>query len=181
MKLWSSTTCPRASGGMSTAPPGSTGATFEGGGWSGSSAGNVYGPRQDPHGEAGVVGIFAQKMLLGEQPIINGNGRQTRDFIYVDDVVEANMAAMNKAAHGIYNVGTGKETTINELFAMLAGLINPSVHEIHGPEKRGEQMRIALDASRLTQELDWEPRVSLKDGLERTGEDYRKTVRSAWW
>jgi len=140
---------------------------------------NVYGPRQDPYGEAGVVGIFAQKMLLGEQPIINGNGRQTRDFIYVDDVVEANMAAMNKAAHGIYNVGTGKETTINELFAMLAGLINPSVREIHGPAKGGEQVRIALDASRLTRELDWEPKVSLEDGLARTVEYYRKTVRSA--
>ena len=140
---------------------------------------NVYGPRQDPYGEAGVVGIFAQKMLLGEQPIINGNGRQTRDFIYVDDVVEANMAAMNKAARGIYNVGTGKETTINELFAMLAGLINPSVREVHGPAKRGEQERIALEASRLHRELDWEPRVSLKDGLARTVEYYRKTVRSA--
>jgi len=140
---------------------------------------NVYGPRQDPYGEAGVVGIFAQKMLLGEQPIINGNGRQTRDFVYVDDVVEANMAAMNKAAHGIYNVGTGKETTINELFAMLAGLINPSVREAHGPAKRGEQVRIALDSSRLHRELDWEPKVSLKDGLARTVDYYRKTVRSA--
>src|SRR2546421_109570 len=140
---------------------------------------NVYGPRQDPFGEAGVVGIFAQKMLLGEQPIINGNGRQTRDFVYVDDVVEANMAAMNKAAHGIFNVGTGKETTINELFAMLAGLINPSVREAHGPAKRGEQVRIALDSSRLHRELDWEPKVSLKDGLARTADYYRKTVRSA--
>jgi UDP-glucose 4-epimerase len=97
----------------------------------------------------------------------------------VDDVVEANMAAMNKAAHGIYNVGTGKETTINELFAMLAGLINPSLREIHGPAKHGEQERIALDASRLTREVDWEPKVSLKDGLERTVEYYRKTVRPA--
>ncbi|MGH7410180.1 MAG: UDP-glucose 4-epimerase, partial [Candidatus Methylomirabilis sp.] len=79
----------------------------------------------------------------------------------------------------IYNVGTGKETTINELLAMLAGLINPSVREIHGPAKRGEQVRIALDASRLTRELDWEPKVSLADGLARTVEYYRKTVRSA--
>jgi UDP-glucose 4-epimerase len=141
--------------------------------------GNVYGPRQDPSGEAGVVGIFAQKMLRGEQPIINGNGRQTRDFIYVDDVVEANMVAISRAAHGIYNVGTGKETTINELFAMLAGLINPSVREVHGPEKRGEQMRIALDASRLNRELDWESKISLKDGLARTVEYYRKTLRPA--
>jgi UDP-glucose 4-epimerase len=141
--------------------------------------GNVYGPRQDPSGEAGVVGIFTQKLLRGEQPIINGNGRQTRDFVYVDDVVEANMAAITRAAHGIYNVGTGKESTINELFAMLAGLINPSVREVHGPEKRGEQMRIALDASRINRELDWESKVSLKDGLARTVEYYRKTLGAA--
>jgi UDP-glucose 4-epimerase len=141
--------------------------------------GNVYGPRQDPSGEAGVVGIFAQKMLRGEQPIINGNGRQTRDFVYVDDVVEANMVAITRAAHGIYNVGTGKESTINELFAMLAGLINPSVREVHGPEKRGEQMRIALDASRLNRESDWESKISLKDGLARTVEYYRKTLGPA--
>jgi UDP-glucose 4-epimerase len=141
--------------------------------------GNVYGPRQDPSGEAGVVGIFAQKMLRGEQPIINGNGRQTRDFVYVDDVVEANMVAITRAAHGIYNVGTGKESTINELFAMLAGLINPSVREVHGPEKRGEQMRIALDTSRLNRESDWESKISLKDGLARTVEYYRKTLGPA--
>jgi UDP-glucose 4-epimerase len=140
---------------------------------------NVYGPRQDPYGEAGVVGIFTQKMLLGEQPIINGNGRQTRDFVYVDDVVEANVAALTKAAHGIYNVGTGKETSVNELFSHLASLINPAIREVHGPAKKGEQQRIALDASKFHRELDWEPKVSLKDGLARTVEYYRQTERKA--
>jgi UDP-glucose 4-epimerase len=139
---------------------------------------NVYGPRQDPYGEAGVVGIFTQKMLLGEQPIINGNGRQTRDFVYVDDVVEANVAALNKAAHGIYNVGTGKETSVNELFSLLSGLINPAIREVHGPAKKGEQQRIALDASKFHRELDWEPKVSLKDGLARTVESYRQMERT---
>jgi len=139
---------------------------------------NVYGPRQDPYGEAGVVGIFTQKMLLGEQPIINGNGRQTRDFVYVDDVVEANVAAANKAARGIYNVGTGKETSVNELFSLLAGLINPAIREVHGPAKKGEQQRIALDASKFHRELDWEPKVSLKDGLARTVEYYRQVERT---
>jgi UDP-glucose 4-epimerase len=139
---------------------------------------NVYGPRQDPYGEAGVVGIFTQKMLLGEQPIINGNGRQTRDFVYVDDVVEANVAAVNKAARGIYNVGTGKETSVNELFSLLAGLINPAIREVHGPAKKGEQQRIALDASKFHRELDWEPKVSLKDGLARTVEYYREVERT---
>jgi UDP-glucose 4-epimerase len=135
---------------------------------------NVYGPRQDPLGEAGVVAIFTRKMLVGEQPIINGNGRQTRDFIYVDDVVEANVAALSKAAHGIYNVGTGKETSINELFGVLAGLINPAIREVHGPAKKGEQLTISLDSTRLHRELDWEPKVSLKDGLARTVEYYRQ-------
>ena len=139
---------------------------------------NVYGPRQDPYGEAGVVAIFTQKMLQGEQPIINGNGRQTRDFVYVDDVVEANIAALGKEAHGIYNVGTGQETTINELFSLLAGLINPSVREVHGPAKKGEQQRIALDSSRIHRELDWDPKASLKDGLSRTVEYYRQLERT---
>ncbi len=115
---------------------------------------NVYGPRQDPNGEAGVVGIFTQKMLTGEQPVINGNGRQTRDFVNVDDVVEANLAALTKTARGAYNVGTGQETSVNELFRILAKLINPAAREVHGPAKKGEQLRIALDSSRLHQEFD---------------------------
>ncbi len=139
---------------------------------------NVFGPRQDPYGEAGVVAIFTQKMLQGEQPIINGNGRQTRDFVYVDDVVEANIAALGKEAHGIYNVGTGQETTINELFSLLAGFINPSVREVHGPAKKGEQLKIALDSSRIHRELDWEPKVSLKDGLARTVDYCRQLERT---
>jgi len=139
---------------------------------------NVYGPRQDGNGEAGVVGIFSQKMLNGDQPVINGNGRQTRDFIYVDDIVEANVAALTKTAHGIYNVGTGQETTINELFGILAKLINPAVREVHGPAKKGEQQRIALDAGRLQRELEWETKVPLQDGLAKTVEYYRQTVRT---
>jgi len=139
---------------------------------------NVYGPRQDGNGEAGVVGIFSQKMLNGDQPVINGNGRQTRDFIYVDDIVEANVAALTKTAHGIYNVGTGQETTINELFGILAKLINPAVREVHGPAKKGEQQRIALDADRLHRELEWEPKVPLQDGLAKTVAYYRQTVRT---
>ena len=137
---------------------------------------NVYGPRQDPHGEAGVVGIFTQKMLTGDQPIINGNGRQTRDFVNVDDVVEANLAALTKSARGIYNVGTGRETSVNELFKVLAKLINPEVREVHGPAKKGEQLRIALDSGRLHREFDWEAKVSLEDGLARTVGYYRQTI-----
>ncbi len=134
---------------------------------------NVYGPRQDPEGEAGVVAIFAQKLLHGEQPVINGNGRQTRDFIFVEDVVEANLAAMGKDARGTYNVGTGVETSVNELFQMLAELIQPGSKALHGPAKKGEQARSAIDSAKLRRELGWEPRVSLKEGLARTVEYFR--------
>ncbi|WP_447974509.1 NAD-dependent epimerase/dehydratase family protein [Nitrospira sp. Kam-Ns4a] len=134
---------------------------------------NVYGPRQDPEGEAGVVAIFTQKLLHGEQPVINGNGRQTRDFIFVEDVVEANLAAMGKDARGTYNVGTGVETSVNELFQMLADLIQPGSKALHGPAKKGEQARSAIDSAKLRRELGWEPRVSLKEGLARTVEYFR--------
>lgn len=137
---------------------------------------NVYGPRQDPDGEAGVISIFLQKMLNNEQPIINGNGRQTRDFIFVDDVVEANLAVMGQDSSGVYNVGTGVETSINELFRMLAGLTGSTCKEIHGPAKPGEQMRSVIDPSRMRQELNWEPKVDLSEGLERTVTYFRKQL-----
>jgi len=134
---------------------------------------NVYGPRQDPEGEAGVVAIFTQKMLNGEQPIINGNGRQTRDFIYVDDVAEANLAVMGKEVEGIYNVGTSEEISINELFRLLAELTKSGCKELHGPAKKGEQVRSVVDTRKLRQELGWDPRVSLREGLARTVEYFR--------
>lgn len=134
---------------------------------------NVFGPRQDPHGEAGVVAIFTQKMLAGEQPIINGNGRQTRDFIYVDDVVEAHMAVLGKDVQGIYNVGTAHETSVNELFGKLVDLTKSGCKQLYGPSKKGEQARSVVDASKLRQELGWEPRVSLDEGLSRTVEYFR--------
>jgi len=135
---------------------------------------NVYGPRQDPEGEAGVVAIFMGKMLAGEQPIINGNGRQTRDFVFVDDVVEANLAAMGKEVQGIYNVGTAEETSINDLFRLLVELTNAGCKELHGPAKKGEQARSVVDISRIRQELGWEPKVPLREGLKRTVEFFRE-------
>lgn len=129
---------------------------------------NVYGPRQDPEGEAGVISIFLQKMLNHEQPIINGNGRQTRDFVFVDDIAEANLAAMGQDSCGIYNVGTGIETSINELFRMLAGLTGASCKEVHGPAKQGEQMRSVIDPVRIRQDLGWDPKVELAEGLKKT-------------
>ncbi|MDF0665053.1 MAG: SDR family oxidoreductase [Nitrospira sp.] len=134
---------------------------------------NVYGPRQDPEGEAGVVAIFIQKMLNGEQPIINGNGRQSRDFVFVEDVAEANLAAMGQDAHGVYNVGTGTETSVNELFRVLAGLTGSSAKEVHGPAKLGEQIRSVVDPSRIKQELGWEVKVDLAEGLKQTVEFFQ--------
>jgi UDP-glucose 4-epimerase len=137
---------------------------------------NVYGPRQDPEGEAGVVAIFIQKMLNNEQPIINGNGRQTRDFIFVDDVAEANLAAMGQDSQGVYNVGTGAETSVNELFRVLAGLTGSACKEIHGPAKPGEQMRSVIDPSKIRQELGWDTKVELTEGLKKTVDFFREKM-----
>lgn len=135
---------------------------------------NVYGPRQDPHGEAGVVAIFTQKMLSGEQPIVNGTGRQTRDFVFVEDVVDAHLSVMGKDVQGCYNVGVGEETSINELFGMLADLTKSGSKQVHGPAKKGEQARSVVDSTKLRQELGWEPRTPLSEGLSRTVEFFRR-------
>ena len=135
---------------------------------------NVYGPRQDPHGEAGVVAIFTQKMLSGEQPIVNGTGRQTRDFVFVEDVVDAHLSVMGKGIQGCYNVGVGEETSINELFGMLADLTKSGSKQVHGPAKKGEQARSVVDSTKLRQELGWEPRTPLSEGLSRTVEFFRR-------
>ena len=138
---------------------------------------NVYGPRQDPEGEAGVVAIFAQKLLNGEQPIVNGNGRQTRDFVFVEDVVEANMAVLDREAQGVFNVGTGQETTINTLFQILLEQTKSTAKELHGPAKKGEQQRSVIDATKFRQELGWDPKVTLEEGLGRTVEYFRSVQK----
>ena len=134
---------------------------------------NVYGPRQDPEGEAGVVAIFIQKMLNNEQAVINGNGRQTRDFVFVDDVVEANLAMMGQETQGTYNVGTGVETSINDLFRILVQHTGSTCKEIHGPAKKGEQARSVIDCTKLRQEVLWEPKADLSEGLKKTVEYFR--------
>ncbi|RPH81899.1 MAG: NAD-dependent epimerase/dehydratase family protein [Nitrospiraceae bacterium] len=137
---------------------------------------NVYGPRQDPDGEAGVVAIFIQKLLNNEQAIVNGNGRQTRDFVYVEDVVEANLAVMGQEIQGTYNVGTGEETSINDLLRILVRHTNSTCKEVHGPAKNGEQARSVIDSSKLRQELSWEPRTELGEGLKRTVDYFRERL-----
>lgn len=136
---------------------------------------NVYGPRQDPFGEAGVVSIFIQKMLKGEQTIINGDGEQTRDFVYVKDVARSNILAIkNTMSENIFNIGTAVETSVNEIFNHIRNAINPSIEEKHGPSKMGEQKRSVIDCSKAKEILHWEPVHLLDDGLESTC-DYFKT------
>ena len=137
---------------------------------------NVYGPRQDPDGEAGVVAIFIQKLLNNEQAIVNGNGRQTRDFVYVEDVVEANLAVMGQETQGTYNVGTGEETSINDLLRILIAHTNSTCKEIHGPAKIGEQVRSVIDSNKLRQELSWDPKTELSEGLKRTVDYFRERM-----
>lgn len=128
--------------------------------------GNVYGPRQNPHGEAGVVAIFSKMMLEGRNPIINGDGEQTRDYVFVGDVVQANVAALeNEGASGVYNIGTGVETSVNELFGQLNALSGGTFEEKHGEAKPGEQKTSSLDASRAAAELGWKPEIGLEQGL----------------
>lgn len=129
---------------------------------------NVYGPRQDPHGEAGVVAIFSQRLLAHEPAIINGDGEQTRDFIYVEDVVRANVLAVTTDLRGIYNVGTGIETSVNVLYAYLAKHTGSTQRPRHGPSKAGEQQRSVLDNRKLQAATKWTPTVSLDEGLRHT-------------
>lgn len=135
--------------------------------------GNVYGPRQEPEGEAGVVAIFSKLMLDGGQPIINGTGKQTRDFVYVDDVVESIMVTIGEDIQGIFNVGTGQEATVNECYGIIKELTNSSCKDLYGAAKKGEQFRSVLDVRKLREGFDWEPQVSLAEGLKMTVEFFK--------
>ncbi len=141
---------------------------------------NVYGPRQNPHGEAGVVAIFADRMLRGEEVTINGSGEQTRDFVYVGDVVAANVAvALRDDLRGPYNVGTGVETSVVALHAALANAIGDARPPRHGEAKAGEQMRSVLDGQALREAAGLGDPVPLHEGLRRTVEWFRARVQSA--
>lgn len=134
---------------------------------------NVYGPRQDPLGEAGVVAIFTGLMLRGKQPVINGSGEQQRDFVYVGDIARANVLALERG-EGIYNIGSGIPTDINTIFAELKAATGYPGEARHGPAKQGEVFRIYLDARRANQELGWQPTVSVREGLARTVAYFRQ-------
>ena len=129
---------------------------------------NVYGPRQDPHGEAGVVAIFTGRMLAGEPITIFGQGEQERDFVYVTDCARANVLAANSSLTGIYNIGCGVGTTVNLLFSELGNIIGYPRPAQYGPAKAGETSKIYLDSRRAQADLGWRPAVSLPEGLQQT-------------
>ncbi len=130
--------------------------------------GNVYGPRQNPHGEAGVVAIFAQRMLAGKPVFINGTGEQTRDYVFVADVVRANLLALDYSETGVFNVGTGVETSVNDLFVTIRDEIDPEIEMAYREGQPGEQMRSVLDYSKSKSVLGWNPGVDVASGLRQT-------------
>jgi UDP-glucose 4-epimerase len=134
---------------------------------------NVYGPRQDPHGEAGVVAIFAGKLLTGETPVIFGDGLQTRDFVFVDDIVDAFVRAADRAGGLLLNIGTGVETNVVELFDAMARLVDHKGKPRHEAARVGELARSALDPARAEIHLGWKPWTSLSEGLGRTLDHFR--------
>ena len=136
---------------------------------------NVYGPRQDPHGEAGVVAIFSGQMLKGLPVTINGTGEQVRDFVYVTDCARANLMTLEDGSGQVYNLGFGIGTSVNEIYQNLKEITTYPLEANYGPAKAGETFRIYLDASRAERELGWKPTFSLREGLTRTV-DYFKMV-----
>jgi UDP-glucose 4-epimerase len=135
---------------------------------------NIYGPRQSAKGEAGVVAIFLSLLLGGKTPVINGDGGQTRDYVYVGDVVAANLAALESSFVGAVNIGTGIETDVVQIFRHLRDAVDSSIEAAHGPAKPGEQRRSCLDARRAGEVLGWRPQMVLGDGLRRTATYYRE-------
>ena len=137
---------------------------------------NVYGPRQSTRGEAGVVAIFLSMLLEGRNPVINGDGRQTRDYVYVGDVVAANVAALESPFVGEINIGTSIETDVVTIFQHAREALGSAIDARHGPAKPGEQRRSCIDASRAAKVLGWRPQTPLAQGLQRTAEYYREIV-----
>ncbi len=138
---------------------------------------NVYGPRQNPHGEAGVVAIFCKRLLAGQECTIYGEGKQTRDFVYVEDVARANQLAVEKDFSGAINIGTGLETDINRLYTLLAEASGAPRPALHAPGKPGEQLRSCVDNALARKVLGWQPGVELADGLRRTMDYFRQPSR----
>ncbi len=134
---------------------------------------NIYGPRQDPYGEAGVVAIFAKRLLKNENPIINGDGKQTRDYVFVEDAVRAIMLGLEDKNFGTYNVATSQEVSVVEIADLLREALGVSIEKKYAPAKQGEQQRSCLDYSKIKQELGWEPKYKIEDGIKKTAEWFK--------
>jgi UDP-glucose 4-epimerase len=137
---------------------------------------NVYGPRQNPFGEAGVVAIFTSKLLKNENPIINGEGKQTRDYVFVEDVVKANLITLNSNSSDIYNVGTNVETSVNELFTKLNDIAGGKAIEKHGPAPKGEQARSVITSEKLLKKFNWKPSIHIEEGLRKTFDYFKSKI-----
>jgi UDP-glucose 4-epimerase len=140
--------------------------------------GNVYGPRQDPHGEAGVIPIFIQAMLEGNQPRIFGDGDQERDFIYVEDVVEANIQAIHRGNNRTFNIGSGEGSSVNQIFESLKNALQYRWGAEHRPRRPGEVHKISLECGKALRDLGWCSQVGLEEGLQRTVEYFQKVEQS---
>ncbi len=139
---------------------------------------NVYGPRQNPHGEAGVVAIFLDRLLSGRRPTIHGDGLQTRDYVYVGDVVAANRAAVGLEGYRTYNVGTGVETDVNELYEAIRRALGSPVEAVHGPAMPGEQRRSCITAAKIARELGVEIATPLAQGIQETADWFRRRAEA---
>jgi UDP-glucose 4-epimerase len=135
---------------------------------------NVYGPRQNPHGEAGVVAIFADRLLRGQEAVINGDGLQTRDYVYIDDVVRANIAALGMEGSDTFNVCTAVETTVNEVFRLINDALGNPAEERHGAAKEGEQRRSVCSYDKIHRHFGWQPRMGMPEGLRETVRFFEK-------
>ena len=135
---------------------------------------NVYGPRQDPHGEAGVVAIFARAMLSGTPPTVFGDGNDERDYVYVIDVIDAIVRAADSSLPGPFNVGSGEGTSTNRIFQLVAENCAHTDPAIHGPPRPGDVKRIFLDVTRAREELGWTPETKLENGLKSTIEWFKQ-------
>lgn len=138
---------------------------------------NVYGPRQNPHGECGVIAIFTDKILKGSEPLINGDGKQTRDYVYVTDVVKANVLALDDPKSTIYNIATTRETDVNFIFEQINKFGGAGFEEKHGPGKLGEQKRSLLSFEKISIALGWSPEIDIETGLKNTTEYFKNNKR----
>jgi UDP-glucose 4-epimerase len=144
--------------------------------------GNVYGPRQSSQGEAGVFAIFCEQLLAGIQPVIYGDGNKIRDYVYISDVVAANVFALNHGTNEIFNISSGVQTTDQEVLNLVSALVGKSVQPQYVPRRAGEIDRICLDISKAERLLGWKPQVSLTEGARLTVDHFKKaaSVNVVW-